>query len=79
MTEWRAYEQVFGSILPHERIDAGFAQVSLILAKANSKPGTKYAVRDFMPEWYRELTADAELEKGMAMLLRMRNGDHADH
>lgn len=66
--EWQAYEQTFGSLLVHERIDAGFAQVSLILAKAFSDKGARYRLRDFMPKWFRDLTADDELARGMGQL-----------
>jgi hypothetical protein len=65
--EWSAYERVFGSILPHERIDAGLAQVSLLIAQTNSN-GKRYTMRDFMPDWYRDLTADDELSRGMTMM-----------
>lgn len=69
--EWQAYEQMFGSLLIHERIDMGFAQVSLILAKAfGAKRGT---MRDFMPKWFRDLTADDELSRGMAAVAAMVN------
>jgi hypothetical protein len=68
LTEWAAFEQTFGSILPHERIDAGVAQISFILAQAFSKPGRRWRIRDFMPQWYRDLTADRELARGMEMM-----------
>lgn len=68
VTEWAAYERVYGSALVHERIDAGFAQVSLILAQAFSSGSKRYTMRDFMPRWYQDLTAEAELEKGLAYL-----------
>ena len=32
LTEWAAFERVYGSLLPHERIDAGFAQVCYVIA-----------------------------------------------
>jgi len=68
MMEWMAYEQVYGSILVHERIDAGFAQVSLLLAQAFSDGKKRYTMRQFMPQWFKDLTAEAELEKGVAWL-----------
>jgi hypothetical protein len=74
--EWSAYERVYGSILTHERIDAGFAQVSLILAQANSKD-RRWRIRDFMPRWFQDLTAEDELRRGMAHLRGMVND--ADH
>jgi hypothetical protein len=71
LTEWAAYEQTFGSVLIHERIDAGFAQVSLILAQAFSDGRRRYSMRDFMPPWYQDLTADEALAKGMGQLLAL--------
>lgn len=68
LTEWTAYEQVYGSVLVHERIDAGFAMIGYLIAKAFSDGKRTMTVRDFMPEWYRELTKDAELQKSMAWL-----------
>jgi hypothetical protein len=45
--EWEAYERVTGPILAHDRIDAGFARLSWLLAGrgADSNPD------DFMPDW----------------------------
>lgn len=77
--DWQAYERVYGSILPHDRIDAGFAQVSMILAQAFSKPGARFTIRDFMPPWYQELTADDELARGLASLRMMKGDAVADH
>ena len=65
LMDWAAYERTYGSLLIHERIDAGFAQVSLILAQAFSSNGKRYKMRDFMPRWFQELTADDELVRGM--------------
>jgi hypothetical protein len=69
MMEWTAYEQVFGSILVHERVDVGLAKVAYMLSDGKKK------FRDFMPEWYRELTADAELARGMAMMKGLARAD----
>lgn len=69
LMEWAAYEQTFGSLLPHERIDAGFAQVSYMLSDG------KRSVRDFMPQWFRDLTADDALMHGMAALKGMVDAD----
>jgi hypothetical protein len=71
LMEWQAFEQTFGSLLIHERIDAGLAQVSLILAKAFSDKGSRYSMRDFMPKWFRDLTAEQELTRGMDQLKAM--------
>jgi hypothetical protein len=76
--EWQAYEQTYGSLLVHERIDAGFAQVSLILVKAFGG-GKRATMRDFMPRWFQDLTADAELARGIAGLQALVNeADDAD-
>lgn len=75
LMEWAAYERVYGSLLPHERIDAGFAQVSLILAQAFASNGKRYSFRDFMPKWFRDLTADDALAQGMAALRGMVDAD----
>lgn len=71
MTEWTAYEQVYGSLLIHERIDAGFAQVCMMLAQ----DGKRHTQREFMPPWFIELTREAELEKGMGMMRRFASAD----
>lgn len=72
LMEWQAYEQTFGSLLIHERIDMGFAQVSLILAKSLGS-AKKATMRDFMPKWFQDLTADEELARGMAQLAGLVN------
>jgi hypothetical protein len=69
--EWQAYERVYGSMLVHERIDAGFAQVSLILAQAFSSNGKRYKMRDFMPPWYQELTEEQAMRQELAALQGM--------
>jgi hypothetical protein len=74
--EWGAYEQTFGSLLIHERIDAGFAQVSLILAQAFSK--RRWKMRDFMPQWFRDLTQEDELARGVEALRALGREAHAD-
>jgi len=73
--DWQAYETVYGPVLPHDRIDAGFAQVSMILAQAFGPPGKRYSIRDFMPPWYQELTAEDELLRGMNALRMMTDAD----
>lgn len=72
LTDWMAFERVCGSMLVHERIDAGFAQVSLILAKAfGGDKAKRLTPRHFMPPWYQELTAEDELKRGMGQLLKL--------
>lgn len=78
MTEWLAYEQVYGSIVPHERIDAGFAQIGYLLVRLLGKDSGRYKPRDFMPDWYRNLTATSDLERGWAALAALAKGNDAD-
>jgi hypothetical protein len=56
LTEWMAYERVYGPILPHERIDVGFAQLQWLMVRLWTKTKRKLTIRDFMPRWYQELT-----------------------
>lgn len=76
MTDWMAYERVFGPLLIHERIDAGFAQVSFILAQAFSDGKRRMTMRQFMPPWFQELTADDELQRGMGQLMKLAHDAH---
>lgn len=69
---WSAYERTFGSLLIHERLDAGFAQVSMMLSDG------KHKLRDFMPRWYQDLTADEELARGMEMMRGLGGVTDAD-
>lgn len=62
VTEWQAYEQVYGSMLVHERIDAGLARVAFMLSNGQGE------FREFMPQWWQDLTAEAERERGIAWL-----------
>lgn len=71
--EWSAFERVWGPILPHERIDAGLAQVCLVLVKLLGK-GT-HSIRDFMPSYYRELTAEAVTTSAFERLMRRADAD----
>ena len=75
LTECAAYEQVYGSLLIHERIDAGFAQVSYLLAKAFGKEGQRFEVGDFMPPWFQEFNRESKLKQGMAWLKGLVGAD----
>ena len=72
LTEWAAFERVYGSILPHERIDLGFAQLSYLMARlwGKKKHGGEFTLRDFMPAWYQELTAEDTIRRGFEAMLR---------
>jgi CRISPR/Cas system CSM-associated protein Csm2 small subunit len=71
LTGWIAYERVYGSILPHERIDAGFAQLSFLMAKLwGKKKHGEFEIREFMPPWYQELTAEDASRRAFEAMLR---------
>jgi len=55
LIQWTAFEQVFGPILPHERIDFGFALLSYYFVSAFSQKRRKLRVRDFLPKYMRDL------------------------
>jgi hypothetical protein len=55
LTEWMAYERIYGSMLIHERIDMGFAQLAWLITRLWAKK-TNLKPQDFMPPWYQELT-----------------------
>lgn len=65
--EWTAYEQVYGSLLIHERIDAGFALIAMMLAQ----DGKKHTQREFMPPWFLELTKEADLDRMIQTMKRV--------
>jgi hypothetical protein len=69
LMEWTAYERLYGPILPHERIDVGLAQVSLIMARMWGGKND-YKLRDFMPGWYQELTQGDAVRQGFEALMR---------
>jgi hypothetical protein len=76
LTEWMAYERVYGSILIHERIDMGFAQLQWLLVRLWTKAKRKLTPADFMPPWYQELTRHGERKpeavlQGFEALLKM--------
>jgi hypothetical protein len=71
LTEWAAYERVYGSIIPHERIDVGFAQLSWLMASLwGSRKRGDFKIRDFMPPWYQELTAADSARQAFEAMLR---------
>ncbi len=55
LTEWVAFERVYGPILPHERIDIGFAQLGWLLTRLLGKSRRDLKVQEFLPAWYEEL------------------------
>jgi hypothetical protein len=79
LTEWMAYERVYGPILPHERIDLGFAQLYYYLVSllSQKKRGQQYKLRDFLPKWMRDLTSrPSDDGRGLEATLKdWANGD----
>lgn len=75
LNEWGAYERVWGSLLPHERIDSGFAQLSYLLVKLLYRGRRNYSTRDFMPGWFRDLTADQVTRDTFMQLREMARAD----
>jgi len=55
LTEWMAYERVWGPILPHERIDIGFAKLTYYLVSLLSRSRQRIRVEDFLPGWMSDL------------------------
>lgn len=53
LVEWVAFERTNGPILPHERLDIGFAQTSYYLVSllGKSRRGRRWQIRDFLPPW----------------------------
>lgn len=68
LTEWAAFERVYGPLLVHERIDMGFAHVCWMLARLLGDGKRQWEVRDFMPSWFRDLTEEQEAERLGKML-----------
>jgi hypothetical protein len=80
LTEWMAYERVYGPILIHERIDMGFAQLAWLITRLLAKK-TNLKPQDFMPPWYQELTKGVHrrpdaIRQGFEALMGM--ADNAD-
>jgi len=71
LTEWAAFEQVYGPILVHERIDVGLAQLGWIMARLWAKPRHELKLRDFMPGWYQNLTQGDAVLQGYEALMKM--------
>jgi hypothetical protein len=76
LTEWMAYERIYGSALIHERIDMGFAQLQWLLVRLWTKAKRNLTPADFMPAWYQELVRRGErkpeaVQQGFEALMRM--------
>jgi hypothetical protein len=80
LTDWMAYERVYGSVLAHERIDVGFAMLGTLVHNLWSKKPRK--IQDFMPPWFQELIGRTErrpeaVRQGFEALMRM--AENADN
>jgi hypothetical protein len=79
LTNWTAYERVYGPILVHERIDVGLAQLQWLVTRLWASKN-KLTPRDFMPPWYQELTKGAHrrpdaIRQGFEALMGMAEKD----
>jgi len=75
LTDWTAYERVYGPVLVHDRIDIGLAQVCLVLVKLLGQK-SKHTLRDFLPAWWQELMKkprrdETSVLQGFEALMRM--------
>ena len=60
-TEWMAYERVWGSILPHERIDLGFAKLEArLVSLLGKRRGRTVQLRDYLPTYMSDLLTRRE-------------------
>lgn len=64
--EWETFEEEFGPLTLHERIDAGIA---LLLHQQALLHGMKGDVEDFLPRWERAGTG-ADLADWLSMMAR---------
>ncbi len=80
LTDWMAFEQVNGPILPHERIDIGLAQIGWILARLLGKSRRELKTQDFLPAWYGDLSKpkrDADsIREGFEALMRTADANN---
>ena len=67
LSEWAAFEKIYGPILIHERVDIAGALVAAILANINSK--RKYEISDFLPKWTGATRKAQTADEVMALLM----------
>lgn len=80
LTEWAAYEQAYGPLLVHDRVDIGFAQVCTVLAHLLGKK-SRHTIKDFLPAWWREALNKSErddntIRKNFEALMRTAENAH---
>jgi hypothetical protein len=76
-----AYEQVYGPLLVHDRVDIGFAMCAYVMAALWSKG--RHKPQDFLPPWLKELTKPERSDAAViaafeAMLKDAEGGSDAD-
>jgi hypothetical protein len=55
LTRWAAFEQEYGPLLVHDRIDMGFGHLMFLLAQVYHAPRTpKPQFKDFVPPYIRK-------------------------
>jgi hypothetical protein len=76
LTEWMAYERVYGPILIHDRIDMGFLLLQQFMAYLWTKTRHQRTMQDFLPPWLQELIKDSSrrpdaVQSSFEALMRM--------
>ena len=74
LTEWAAFEQVYGPILVHERIDVAQAMICTILANSSGSK-RRYELKDFLPRWDQAPRTDEVVGKMEQLFGLAKGGD----
>jgi hypothetical protein len=75
LTDWIAFERVFGPITVHERLDVLLARVAYAVVAA---AGGKARPEDFMPRWDQAPRAGT-VQRGFEQLIAMAKANDAHH
>ena len=67
--DWAMYEELYGPLLVHDRIDYGLASVAFTVAKIGGAKRAEF--RHFLPPWLRELAAEDSVRRGFERLRQM--------
>lgn len=76
---WAAFEQVYGPLLLHERIDIGFSRIAFTLAQLLSS-SRRLKFRDFLPEYLRGFAPGGSSEQELRLFMEglVANDQHPD-
>jgi hypothetical protein len=61
LVDWAAFEQVYGPVLVHERVDIGFARLSFYLVSMFAEKRSRVKFEDFLPDYLRKLNRRARM------------------